>query len=83
MTLVFGVRSLEKGNAAKLQIEQTTHCKSSFIQLVQLDMSNFDSIEKFVKGVKGKFKKFDIVVLNASVAARAYNLSVHGWEMLL
>jgi NAD(P)-dependent dehydrogenase (short-subunit alcohol dehydrogenase family) len=82
-TLIFGVRSLEKGKAAKLQIEERTRCSPDVIQLFQLDMMSFDSIDEFVKKVNNGFEKVDIAVLNAGVAVSAYNLSVHGWEAAL
>jgi NAD(P)-dependent dehydrogenase (short-subunit alcohol dehydrogenase family) len=82
-TLIFGVRSLEKGAAAKTKIEQSTKCQPSVIQLFQVDMSSFESIDKFVKDVSSKIEKIDIAVLNAGVSVSAYNLSPHGWEMAL
>jgi NAD(P)-dependent dehydrogenase (short-subunit alcohol dehydrogenase family) len=80
-TLIFGVRSLEKGKAAKEKIEQTTKCNTNVIQLFQLDMSDFSSVEKFATAVSGKFPTIDAAVLNAGIAPSGYNLSPHGWEM--
>jgi len=80
-TLIFGVRSLAKGEEAKARIEQATKCKSNIIQLFQLDMSSFTSIENFAKEVNIKFPKIDTAVLNAGIAPPAYQLSPHGHEM--
>ena len=82
-TLIFGVRSLEKGKAAKAQIEGVTRCKPDIIQVFELDMSWYTSIEPFVKVVSSKFPKIHAAVLNAGTAASAYNVSPHGWEMSL
>jgi len=82
-TLIFGVRSLGKGKAAKAQIERAIGCKSDIIQIFELDMSSYSSIEKFAKVVSNKFPKIDAAILNAGVAASAYNVSPHGWEMSL
>jgi NAD(P)-dependent dehydrogenase (short-subunit alcohol dehydrogenase family) len=79
--LIFGVRSLEKGKAAKAQIERVTKCRVDVIQLFKLDMSSYDSVENFVKEVTAKFPKINAAVLNAGVAPAAYNLSPHGYEM--
>jgi short-subunit dehydrogenase len=49
--LIFAVRSLEKGEAAKLEIERKTKCNAEVIQLFKLDMSSYESIENFVKEV--------------------------------
>jgi NAD(P)-dependent dehydrogenase (short-subunit alcohol dehydrogenase family) len=81
--LILGVRSLEKGKSAKLQIANKTKCSASIIQLVQLDMMSFESVENFVKEVGSKFKKIDAAVLNAGLSPVAYNLSTHGWESAL
>ncbi|KAI1174425.1 short-chain dehydrogenase/reductase [Nemania sp. FL0916] len=79
--LVFGVRSLERGKEAKIKIELDTKCKSDVIELVQLDMSSYTSIEKFAKQVSDKYPVIHAAVLNAGVAPPSHKLSKEGWEM--
>ncbi|KAJ5081770.1 hypothetical protein NUU61_010034 [Penicillium alfredii] len=81
--LIFGVRSLKRGEEAKARIEQKTGCAADVIQIVQLDMSNYASIEGFAKEVTTEFSDIHAAVLNAGVAAPAHNLSPEGWEMSL
>lgn len=81
--LIFGVRSLERGKEAKSRIEQKTGCRSDVIQLIQLDMANYTSIEKFVQDVTNTFSVIHAAVLNAGVAPSSHKLSPEGWEMSL
>lgn len=79
--LIFGVRSLDRGREAKTQIEQLTKCKPDVIQLEQLDMASYGSVEKFAKSVSDKFPVIHAAVLNAGVAPPSHKLSKEGWEM--
>jgi NAD(P)-dependent dehydrogenase (short-subunit alcohol dehydrogenase family) len=80
--LIFGVRSLERGQEAKTKIEQLTKCKSNVIELLQLDMGSYASIEKFAKSAS-QFPVIHVAVLNAGVAPPSHKLSQEGWEMSL
>lgn len=79
--LIFGVRSLARGKEAQIKIEELTKCQPDVIQLVQLDMSNYTSIEKFAKQVSEQFPIIHAAVLNAGLAPAAHKLSQEGWEM--
>jgi NAD(P)-dependent dehydrogenase (short-subunit alcohol dehydrogenase family) len=81
--LIFGVRSLERGQEAKTKIEQLTKCKKDVIQLLQLDMGSYKSIENFAKSVADQFPVIHAAVLNAGVAPPSHKLSQEGWEMSL
>ncbi|OJD09646.1 hypothetical protein AJ78_08997 [Emergomyces pasteurianus Ep9510] len=79
--LIFGVRSLQRGAEAKVRIEAKTGCGADVIQLVELDMSSYASIEKFVQQVNKKYTAVHAAVLNAGVFQSSYQLSPEGWEM--
>ncbi|PGH33526.1 hypothetical protein GX50_03683 [[Emmonsia] crescens] len=79
--LIFGVRSLQRGEEAKARIEATTGCGADIIQLVELDMSSYASIENFVQQVNRRFPVVHAAVLNAGVFQSSYKLSPEGWEM--
>jgi NAD(P)-dependent dehydrogenase (short-subunit alcohol dehydrogenase family) len=81
--LIFGVRSLERGQEAKTKIEQLTKCNPDAIYLVELDMGSYSSIENFAKVVTDQFPIIDAAVLNAGVAPPSHKLSQEGWEMSL
>ena len=77
-TVILAVRSLQKGETAKAQIEEATG-RTGVIQVWQLDMASFESIDAFAKRVDS-LKKLDIAVLNAGVVPRTFRLSEKGWE---
>lgn len=77
-TVILGVRSLQKGETAKAQIEKLTG-RAGVVQVWQLDMVNFDSVDAFAKRVEG-LKRVDVAVLNAGVVSGTFKLSEKGWE---
>ena len=77
-TVVLGVRSMQKGEIAKAQIEKATG-RIGVVQVWQLDMASFESIDAFAKRVES-LKKVDVAVLNAGIINRTFKLSGQGWE---
>jgi NAD(P)-dependent dehydrogenase (short-subunit alcohol dehydrogenase family) len=71
-------RSLEKGNAAVLKIQEET--PSANLVLMTLDLASIKSIENFSKEIhKGKHK-IDILINNAGIMAVPYALTEDGYE---
>ncbi|RSL45492.1 hypothetical protein CEP53_010767 [Fusarium sp. AF-6] len=64
--LVMGVRSLERGKAAaeKLQVV----APSAKIEVWQLDMESYESIQAFAKKCQTNLTRIDAVILNAGLA---------------
>ncbi|KAF7557123.1 hypothetical protein G7Z17_g933 [Cylindrodendrum hubeiense] len=64
--LVLGVRSLEKGKqaATKLRLVSTT----AKIEVYQLDMESYESIQTFVRKCEENLSRIDIVILNAGLS---------------
>ncbi|KAJ5711008.1 hypothetical protein N7488_005164 [Penicillium malachiteum] len=81
--LIFGVRSLQRGQEAKSKIEQKTGCKPDVIQFFQLDMGSYSSIETFVHQVTDKLPAIHVAVLNAGIAPTEHKTSSEGWEIAL
>ncbi|KAJ5995582.1 short-chain dehydrogenases/reductase [Penicillium waksmanii] len=77
-TVILGVRSLQKGEKAKEQIEKATG-RAGVVQVWQLDMASFEGIDAFAKRVE-TLKKVDVAVLNAGIMSRNFKLSKKGWE---
>ncbi|OBT54827.1 hypothetical protein VE04_05704 [Pseudogymnoascus sp. 24MN13] len=76
--VILGVRSLQKGEIAKSQIEKSTG-RAGVVQVWQLDMANFESIDAFAKRVES-LKRVDVAVLNAGLFNRTFKVSETGWE---
>jgi NAD(P)-dependent dehydrogenase (short-subunit alcohol dehydrogenase family) len=72
-TLIIAVRSLDKGHAAKHDIEATTNCAENVIKVWQLDMASYASVEKFAARVDAELDRVDIFIANAGVARFNYS----------
>jgi NAD(P)-dependent dehydrogenase (short-subunit alcohol dehydrogenase family) len=82
-SLIFGVRSLQRGDDAKKLLCQRNGYLSSNIKLFQLDMSTFASVKKFADNVAKEVPNVDVAMLNAGIAASSYQVSPEGYEMSL
>ncbi|KAK5626217.1 hypothetical protein RRF57_001932 [Xylaria bambusicola] len=79
--VILGVRDLTKGEMARDIIDYRTGWKGR-IDIWQLDMSSYPSIQEFAERA-ATLERLDIVVLNAGVLMSAYKESSYGWEETL
>lgn len=63
--LILAVRSLEKGEAAAAKLRQLNPKAS--VEVWQLDMSSYESIQAFARQVENQLSRIDIVILNAGL----------------
>ena len=70
--VILGVRSLDKGNEAKKDIEASTG-RTGVVEVWQLDLGSYESVKKFAQRAQG-LQRLDIVVENAGVAG--YNFAM-------
>jgi NAD(P)-dependent dehydrogenase (short-subunit alcohol dehydrogenase family) len=82
-SLIFGVRSLERGEEAKRLICQRTGFLTSNIKILRLDMSSFASVKQFANAVTKEVPRVDVALLNAGMGAPSYQTSPEGYEMSL
>jgi NAD(P)-dependent dehydrogenase (short-subunit alcohol dehydrogenase family) len=66
-TLILAVRNLEKGEAAKQDIEFSTKCGKDVIQVWHLDMANYSSVLDFVERAQS-LQRVDVLLANAAIA---------------
>lgn len=64
--VILAVRSIEKGEAAKRDIEKTTG-RQDVVKVMHLDMSSYESVLDFAKKASEELDRIDIAVLNAGV----------------
>ena len=69
-TVILAVRDLSKGSAAKASIESTTNCHHDCIQVWQLDLSSYQSVQQFAERCNSSLSRNDAVVENAGVIAK-------------
>jgi NAD(P)-dependent dehydrogenase (short-subunit alcohol dehydrogenase family) len=69
--LILAVRSLEKGEAAKADIEKSTKCSKDAIKVWKLDMASYESVIQFAERVDRELPggRLDKAILNAGITA--------------
>ena len=81
-TVIIGARNSDKGKRAKEAIEQRTS-RQDVVQVWQLDMDNFKSVDEFADRVNREVERLDIAELNAGVTMKRYEKSPTGWEQTI
>lgn len=71
--VILGVRDVSKGEQARRSIEESTK-RSNVVDVWQLDLSSYDSVEKFANRVQG-LDRLDAVVENAGISVDSYRLA--------
>ena len=77
--LILGSRSLDRGNAAKAELEQRTR-RNGVIRVWELEMSSFSSVKRFAGRVESEVQRLDVALLNAGLWNREFGVSSEGWE---
>ena len=90
-TIVLACRSKERAKSAKEEIEK--FCKSGdgenecVVEVMELDLSDTDSINRFAKEFHKKFKRLDVLVnnagLNMSAGYSGPKVTKQGYEMCM
>jgi NAD(P)-dependent dehydrogenase (short-subunit alcohol dehydrogenase family) len=60
----------DAGRGKKSQEELLAKYPNASIQVEQLDVSNKESVEQFIKVIEDKYKNIDVLLNNAGVAAK-------------
>lgn len=81
-TLILAVRSLDKGHVAKHDIEATSNCAKNVIQVWQLDMASFASVQEFAARVNGELDRVDVFIANAGIARFKYSTAEDNEAMI-
>ena len=71
--VILAVRNLEKGEAAKRSIEETTDRKN-VVEVWQLDLASYESVKQFAKKAN-QLKRLDAIVENAGIATPNFKFS--------
>lgn len=82
-TVILAVRSVDKGKVAQAAIEKAVPNRAGTIQVWELDMKSYVSIQSFAKRVEAEIERIDIAILNAGVIYGEYRRSAEGWEETL
>ena len=66
-SVIMACRNVEKGEAAANDIQTTTSCSSDTLQVWQLDMSSYASVQAFSDRVKTELPRVDVLLANAGI----------------
>jgi NAD(P)-dependent dehydrogenase (short-subunit alcohol dehydrogenase family) len=72
--VVLAVRSIEKGEAAKRDIESSTQ-KKNVVKVMQLDMASYQSVLDFSAKASKELDRIDVALLNAGVARGTWEIA--------
>ncbi|CAG8962347.1 hypothetical protein HYFRA_00005403 [Hymenoscyphus fraxineus] len=78
--LILAVRNIEAGEEAKRDIEATTQCESDVIEVWELDLCRYESIDEFVKQAS-QLNRVDVLLSNAGMASLQWNTFSARWDM--
>ncbi|KAL8785909.1 MAG: hypothetical protein Q9195_008430 [Heterodermia aff. obscurata] len=71
--VILAVRNVEKGEAAKKSIEETTNRKN-VVEVWQLDLASYESVKQFAKKAN-QLRRLDAIVENAGIATLTFRTS--------
>lgn len=72
--VILAVRSIERGNAAKEDIESTTQRKN-VVEVWPLDLASYASVQAFAKRAASDLPRLDAAVLNAGIAVSKFTMA--------
>lgn len=75
--VILGCRSLEKGEAAKRDIERSTR-RTGVIEVWQVDLASYQSVKDFAERAKS-LRRIDSLVENAGISTRDFK-EIEGHE---
>lgn len=78
--VILGCRNESKAKEAMKSLNEE---EQKLVKFIKLDLSDFDSIIKFVEQVKKKYKKIDILMNNAGIFPQKFNITKDGIESSL
>ncbi|KAF2159611.1 hypothetical protein M409DRAFT_70922 [Zasmidium cellare ATCC 36951] len=80
--LILAVRSIDKGNAAKADIESTTSCGKNVIEVWQPDLGSYASVKDFAANISSDLERVDIFNANAGLARKKYHTAEDNEETI-
>jgi NAD(P)-dependent dehydrogenase (short-subunit alcohol dehydrogenase family) len=77
-TVVMACRNLEKANPKADEI-RAAH-PSADVEVMQLDLSNLDSVQRFADAFRSKHSRLDLLINNAGIMVPPYGKTTQGFE---
>ena len=80
--VILGVRSIDKGLEARRRIQARAQ-RTSNIDVWELDMGNYASVQRFAARVVNEMPRLDVAILNAGISPYDYVIGAEGWESVI
>ena len=80
--VILACRNVEKGKVAAQDIQSTTSCASDTLQVWELDMNSYASVQAFGEKVKAELPRLDAVIANAGLHKRYFGLTEDNEETI-
>jgi NAD(P)-dependent dehydrogenase (short-subunit alcohol dehydrogenase family) len=80
--VIMACRNLEKGQAALRNIQESTSCPPTTLEVWRLDMSSYAAVLVFVDKVKAELPRLDAVILNAGLGTRTWRMTEDNEETI-
>jgi NAD(P)-dependent dehydrogenase (short-subunit alcohol dehydrogenase family) len=77
--VVLACRNLEKGEAARKEVE--AHAQGAQLELEELDLASLDSVREFAERFKAGHQGLDLLINNAGVMATPRRSTADGFEL--
>lgn len=74
-TVILAVRNIEKGEAAKADIDQSTGCGPDVVKVWQLDLASYQSVKDFAARAIKELPRIDVLLENAAIATFRYSMT--------
>ncbi|KAL9094942.1 MAG: hypothetical protein Q9165_002892 [Trypethelium subeluteriae] len=80
--IILACRNVEKAKAAARDIQATTSCSTDILQVWQLDMSSYASVQAFSDRVESELPRLDVLLGNAGLGTREFRITEDNEEMI-
>ena len=77
-TVIMACRNLDKANPKADEI-RATH-PGAKVEVMQLDLSNLDSVRQFSEAFRAKYSRLDLLINNAGIMVPPYGKTAQGFE---
>ncbi|NNK07691.1 MAG: SDR family NAD(P)-dependent oxidoreductase, partial [Myxococcales bacterium] len=77
-TVVMACRNLDKANPKAEEIR--TANPGAMVEVMQLDLSDLESVKRFAQEFRGKYQRLDLLINNAGIMVPPYGQTAQGFE---
>jgi NAD(P)-dependent dehydrogenase (short-subunit alcohol dehydrogenase family) len=80
--VIIACRNIAKGEAAAKEVQATTSCSPDALQVWELDLSSYASVQSFAKRVMTELSRVDAVLANAGLGTRKFRITEDNEETI-